>query len=306
MPRPPYGHHYRVGDHDLFLHAAGAGVPAAVFLAGAGAVGLDYWPSHRQTAEFTTSVIYDRAGTGWSGPVPRADKNQANTERTAAAVADELAGLLEEAGVAGPYVLVGHSLGADYARVFISRFPDRVAGLVLVEPHHEDYTAHLPPELAARHRAFDPGRALVEEIPDEIAEFYRAVFDQELTAWPEEIRRPLVDHHVSRDGLRAGLIEAMAARRLDGELRAAGPLPDLPLIVLTATGVDTFKQLVSADLPPALLQAEIEGKTLLYDRMAASVPRGENRLVEGVGHTTLPMHRPDAITEAIRDVIARR
>ncbi|MCO6003606.1 alpha/beta hydrolase [Actinoallomurus purpureus] len=297
--KPPQGRLYRVEGHDLLLHTAGAGTPTAVFLAGAGAVGLDYWPCQQQIAEFTTSVVYDRAGTGWSD-------RSASPARTAAAVADELAALLTAAAVPGPYILVGHSLGADYARVFTSRFPAQVTGLVLVEPHHEDYNTFLPPELAAIHQSFDPGQALAGEIPAEVIELYRSLFNQEMAAWPDEIRKPLVECHLSREWLQTGLVEAMAARTLYEELRAAGPLPELPLIVLTATGIDPFKTAVSGAIPQALLLGEIEGKTRLYDQIAASVPRGENRLIDGVGHTTLSMRRPDAITQAVHDVIDRR
>src|SRR5262245_23102964 len=50
------------------LTAATKHGPAVVFLPGGGAVGRDYWNVHRRTAELTTSVIYDRAGTGGGAP----------------------------------------------------------------------------------------------------------------------------------------------------------------------------------------------------------------------------------------------
>jgi pimeloyl-ACP methyl ester carboxylesterase len=295
---PPLGRFYPVDGRNLLLHAAGAGSPTAVLLPGAGAVGLDYWAVQQHVAEFTASVVYDRAGTGWSDRSPR-------PARTAAEVTDELSALLTAADVAGPYVLVGHSLGADYARIFASRFPGQVAGLVLAEPHHEDYTAFLPPDLAAIYASFDLDQALPAEIPAGLTELYRALFSQEMAAWPREVREPLIEGHLGRDWLQAGLAEAAGARALDDELRAAGPLPDLPLIVLTATDIDPFKEAVSGGIPEALLRGEIDGKTRLYEKLAASVSRGENRLVAGVGHVTLPMRRPDAIAQAVRDVIGR-
>lgn len=93
--------------------------------------------------------------------------------------------------------------------------------------------------------------------------------------------------------------------RLHDELRAAGPLPDVRLIVLTATDVDAFKTAVSAGEDESLLREEIEGKTRLYTALAASVPRGENRLIDGVGHVTLHWRRPDAVLQSIRDLLAR-
>lgn len=66
---PPLGRHYEVGGRRLLLHRSGSGSPAVVFLAGAGAVGLDYLNVQERAAELTTSVLYDRAGTGWSDRV---------------------------------------------------------------------------------------------------------------------------------------------------------------------------------------------------------------------------------------------
>jgi len=105
--RPPLGQLYDVGGRQLWLHQSGTGGPAVVILPGASAVGLDYLNVHDQISQFTTSVLYDRGGTGWSGEAP--------LPRTAAEVATELRDLLRAAGVPGPYVLAAHSLGGGYA-----------------------------------------------------------------------------------------------------------------------------------------------------------------------------------------------
>ncbi len=89
-----------------------------------------------QVAERTRVVAYDRAGVGWSdrGPEPR-DGRQ---------IATELHTALEAAAVGGPYVLVGHSFGGVYVRIFADLYPDEVAGLVLVDPTHPDQTERSP------------------------------------------------------------------------------------------------------------------------------------------------------------------
>lgn len=295
---PPLGRFHQVDGRSLWLHSSGAGNPAAVFLPGGGAVGLDYWAAHQQIAQFTTSLLYDRAGTGWS-------TRSLSPARTGAEITDELAAVLNAAEVPGPYVLVGHSLGADYARIFAIRFPEQVAGLVLAEPDHEDYNAFLPPELAEIYESFDPDQTLPDELPAKLIEFYRSLFNREMAAWPSEIREPLIESHLTREWLETGFTEAAGARALHDELRTAGPLPDLPLIVLTATDIDPFKEAVSGAIPEPLLRGEIKGKTRLYDQFAASVPRGQNRLVENVGHVTLPLRRPDTLTQAVHDIIGR-
>jgi hypothetical protein len=82
-------------------------------------------------------------------------------------------------------------------------------------------------------------------------------------------------------------------------------MPDLPLIILTSTGIDSFKAAVSQGIPESLLCEEIEGKNRLYTTWAASFRNGENRLVEDVGHVTLHFRRPDAVLQAIQDILHR-
>jgi pimeloyl-ACP methyl ester carboxylesterase len=126
-----------------------------VFLPGGGAVGLDYLNVQQQAAKLTTSVLYDRAGTGWSDRV--------ELPRTSAQVTDELRELLLAADVPAPYLLVGHSLGGLYARHYAQRFPDQVAALLLLGPAHEDYSAYMPQPLVDQWDAWDPDQALPNE-----------------------------------------------------------------------------------------------------------------------------------------------
>lgn len=116
-----------VGGPRLLLHQSGGGSPAVVFLPGGGTVGLDYLNLQERAAALSTSVVYDRAGTGWSDRV--------ELPRTSAQVTDELRELLRTADVSAPYLLVGHSLGGLYARNYAQLFPDEVAALLLLDPH---------------------------------------------------------------------------------------------------------------------------------------------------------------------------
>ncbi len=148
---PPIGHRYEVGGRQLMLHRSGTGGPAVVILPGASAVGLDYLNIHDRISEFTTSVLYDRGGTGWSDPV--------DLPRSAAEVATELHDLLRAAGVPGPYLLAAHSLGGAYARRFAQLFPGEVAGFLYLDSFYEDTDIYLPQRLhLANLRQPDPGR----------------------------------------------------------------------------------------------------------------------------------------------------
>ena len=92
---------------------------------------------------------------------------------------------------------------------------------------------------------------------------------------------------------------------LNEELRRTGKMPDVPLIILTAMGIDPFKEAVSGGTPESLLREEIEGKRRLYTELADSVSQGENRLVDDVGHVTLHLRRPNAVQQAIQDLLGR-
>jgi pimeloyl-ACP methyl ester carboxylesterase len=208
------------------------------------------------------------------------------------------------AGVAGSCILVGHSLGGLYARFFAARHPERIAGLVLVEPGHEDFRKYMPKELTDAWDAFDPDAAVPDEIPQEIRDFYRGLFQNAMADFPAEVREPLVANHVHPAWLRVGLQESSNIKALSEEMRAvADRVPDVPTIILTAMDVDPFKRAVSAGVPEDLMRAETTGKLRLYDELAASFSHGENRRVESAGHVTLVMQRPEAVVEAVRELM---
>jgi pimeloyl-ACP methyl ester carboxylesterase len=291
---PPIGRLYEVEGRQLLLHHSGTGGPAVVFAPGAGLIGLDYLNIHDQVSQSTTSVLYDRGGTGWS--------DQVKLPRGATEVTDELRDVLHAAGVPAPFLLVGHSLGGFYVRRYAQRFPDEVAGLLFLDPAHEDYPSHAPRQtlLGTLHLAFSLVRVFVQ-----FKRFYRVRFERMFAQWPDSIRGRLVEYHLR--SLRKGLEEWPARSRrnpaseLIKEIRHGGDLPDVPLIVLTAMGLDPF---MAAFMPESLLREISHGKKVMYTALAGSVPRGENRMLENAGHTTIHTDRPDAVVQAIRDLLA--
>ncbi|MEU9472856.1 alpha/beta hydrolase [Streptomyces avermitilis] len=286
----PLGRLYEVGGRQLMLHRTGAGGPAVVFLPGAGQVGLDYLNIHDRAAELTTSVLYDRAGTGWS--------QGAQLPRTAAEVTGELRDLLRAAGVPAPYLLVGHSLGGAYARHFAQRFPDETAGLLLMDPFHEDLHDRAPRQ--AREKLAQLHAQEVPELTQEQLQQARQQAAPLFAKWPVAVRRPLIEHHVTA-AWKAGLYEDRNLYdEVSGELRHASDLPDVPLIVLTALGHDAAQ----AHLWPEGVLREInDAKTTLHTQLASSVPRGEHRVLENAGHGWLHEERQDAVFQAIADLL---
>jgi pimeloyl-ACP methyl ester carboxylesterase len=260
-----------------------------VFLPGASAVGLDYLNIHDRVAKFTTSVLYDRGGTGWSGP--------ADLPRSAAEVATELRLLLQTAGVQGPYVLVAHSIGGAYARRFGQLFPDEVAGLVYLDAFHEDWDTYLPERLHLQPQA-DPSNLQLRLVRLLSRGYYRRIFAQ----WPPEVREPLIESHLDLVWLRTGARERSNQPQLRDELKAGGIVTDVPLIALTALGIDPGMRLVLSK--QALLQLNA-GKRRLYEALAASVPNGEHRALADARHSTIHTDCPDAVTQAVRNLWRR-
>lgn len=144
-----------VGGHGLHLLVGGQGSPAVIFEGGFG-TGIASWSTvQRDVAAFTQTVSYDRAGLGQSdlGPKPRSAKQ----------VATELHAALQKAGVKPPYVMVGHSFGGIYVRVFADMYPKEVVGMVLIDPSQESFNDWLKKNLADRVKAGEANIAKASE-----------------------------------------------------------------------------------------------------------------------------------------------
>ena len=114
-----------VGGYRLHLHCTGSGSPTVILEPGQGGVSSDFAWITPAVARDSTVCVYDRPGRGWSDA---ADRPQDGDQ-----IAADLHTLLDRAHVPGPYVLAGHSFGGLYVQAFAAKFPDQVAGLVLLD-----------------------------------------------------------------------------------------------------------------------------------------------------------------------------
>jgi len=114
-----------VGDHRLFLSCSGSGEPTVILEPGLGETSAAWGLISPTVAAHTRVCVYDRAGRGRSEPSPAPqDGNQ---------IATDLHTLLEQAGITGPLVMAGHSLGGLYVLDYTARYPEQVAGMVLLD-----------------------------------------------------------------------------------------------------------------------------------------------------------------------------
>jgi pimeloyl-ACP methyl ester carboxylesterase len=142
---PPAGQMVDVGGYRLHLHCVGEGSPTVILEAGGGGNVLHWMLVQPAIAQSTRVCAYDRAGLGWSEPGP--------LPRTPQRIVRELHTLLTNARIPGPYILVGHSIGGKYVRLYSSQYPQDVAGLVLVDARHEDVDTAMTPTMRADDRS---------------------------------------------------------------------------------------------------------------------------------------------------------
>lgn len=115
-----------IGGRSINLYCSGEGSPSVIFESAPPMTGYSWVFVQREVAKFTRACWYDRAGYGWSDPGPN--------PRDGTTIATDLNQTLRAAGEGPPYVLVGATFGALYARRYQKLYPKEVAGVVFVDP----------------------------------------------------------------------------------------------------------------------------------------------------------------------------
>lgn len=238
-----------VGGHRLHLRCAGSGTPTVLLESALGETG-GYWGwISAAVSRDTTVCTYDRAGRGWSEP--------ASGEQDGVAVATDLHTLLARATVPGPFVLVGHSSGAQYIRIFAGRYPEQVAGMVLLDGQPAEAFEGLP----AYPTFYDRFHRIFAVLPT-LARLGvgRLVVRADL-ALPADARDMQRVHHASARLYRSLRDEFDELPTALAEARSLQSLGARPLVVVTAT------------------QDPQKGWLTLQDRMAMLSTNSSHRLV---------------------------
>jgi pimeloyl-ACP methyl ester carboxylesterase len=299
---PPLGRLIDVGGRKLHLFGAGQGSCAVVFESGISASCLNWTGVQAEVARFAHACTYDRASLGWSDP--------AGSPRTLARMVDDLHALLAAGGVPAPCILVGHSFGALIVRAYAARYPDRVAGLVLVDPVSAAEWTNLSP---ARARTLRRGVSLARRgavlarlgvvrlslallmggsrrIPQGIARLASGKGESTISRLVGEVRKmppavwPMIQAHwclpKSFSGL-ADYLESLPA--CAAESNAFGEPRPIPLTILSA-----------ATATPAELAER--------DALAARSPHSKHSLAAKSGHW-VHLDEPELVVQAIREML---
>jgi pimeloyl-ACP methyl ester carboxylesterase len=284
---PARGEMVDAGGYDLHLYCRGeAGAPTVLMDSGLGGTVLDWQLVQPEVAGFARVCTYDRAGMGWSEP--------GTQPRTSQQIVKELHTILGNAGVEGPYVLVGHSFGGTDVQVYASRYPDEVAGVVLVDSALEDEKA------VALTQSLQPSPVLLKvyatigltRLPYTLGGATLGITSPEL-----EDEQAAISSH--RKHIFAVADETSSLGTSFDENRADPmSLGDKPLMVLTAGSVQTEGTGLSQEQADQLDELHSESQ-------AALARRSENAkqiIAEDSGHY-IHVERPDLVIDAIRRVV---
>src|SRR5919204_1768735 len=267
-----------VDGHSLHLNCTGSGTPTVVLEPAAGEMSSNLGGITPAVARDTRVCVYDRAGRGWSEP--------AATAQDAAQIATDLHTLLQRGHVPGPYVLAGHSFGGLYVLTFAARYPDEVAGMVLVDSTAPAWAAN-PGTASPGHGGSNHAMRRVAALVSTAARVGLARLYAQF-AWgslPPRSREEVRASDATASMLRSTIDEYVQAAASVEQAAALRDFDDKPLIVLTAgSGHDAAWS----------------------DRMATLSTNSVHRIVAGATHDDLVANEEDAAatTLAVLDVVS--
>jgi len=279
-------------NRKLQMDCRGTGSPTVVLESGLNAYGSLSWALVHDSIAATARVCaYSRAGLMWSdAPKRKFDSRETARDLHAALMAN---------GEKGPWVMVGHSIGAAYATTFVQQYGAEVGGIVLIDPSHPDQFSRYRDVTG---KSLEPSAAVLR-IGAKLSwtgllRFVPA--GKSPAPWPVEndaMAADFVPTSVKALAGEAGAVGATLARA--GEQRTFG---NRPLIVLTAGNEQPAEQLAMMKLTPEHGRLLLEVTKSLHREQASWSARGRNDVVPGADHY-IQFTRPAAVIAAVREVV---
>jgi pimeloyl-ACP methyl ester carboxylesterase len=273
---------------DVHLYCQGQGDVTVIIEAALGDSSLDWTAVQSSAAQFTRVCAYDRPGLGWSSPAT----NVLSSEQ----IADNLHQALMGADVAGPYVLVGHSIGGVYARAFVQKYAEDVVGLLFVDSAHENQRHRLPPDMM-KEGTMIKGFAAVFRV---LARFgipraLKLADRMQGDNFPDEIRPAAMARMNQSHFFKALFNEAKAAESNTAQINPPLDLGHTPLIVLSRGGAN-----------PGLPEVKFERLKQCWDELQRELlelsTNSRQIIAEQSGHY-IHHDQPELVVDAIRQVV---
>jgi pimeloyl-ACP methyl ester carboxylesterase len=269
-----------VGGYKMHIDCIGQGSPTVILDSGLGDSYISWHKVQPQIAQFVRVCSYDRAGLGYSdsGPHPRTSKD----------IAGELRTLLHNAGVAPPYILVGHSMGGYDVRLYASLYRGEVAGMVLVDSSHPEQRKRLPPALNDLDASWLREQELLEfTLPFGIPRLL-GFCDTDVKARAAEC-----NFHSAREAV----AEMKTFPVSVAQTAATGSLGNMPLAVISH---DPDKP--QPDLPEDLVKPINSAWQQMQEELSHLSTAGTHVIARNSGHY-IQIDRPEVVIEAVRTVV---
>lgn len=281
----PPGEMVNVNGVQMHLNCFGEGYPTVVLEAGATGFSSTWAWVQAELANHVRVCSYDRAGMGWS--------EASLTPRDGETIASELRTLLRNAEEEGPYILVGHSLGGIFVRIFAEKYRADTAGLALVDPSHPDQLERFPEEFVEQFRSFVD---LLRHSPIATTMgIMRAtnLIGSNASGLPDSEYRAAVSFGSSTKHLQASYAEMEAWDKTMEQARANQSLGDLPLLVS------------SASIMPGATGEVTAMNHEMHVELSKLSSRGKHDFISGSDHFSILMEREygQALAGAILDLV---
>lgn len=287
-----------IENHQIFAMVKGNSTPTVIFEPGVGLTSAIYWTIQDKIASQTTTVSYDRAGYGWSeeGPFPR----------TVAQVVTELRELLKRLSLTPPYVLVGHSYGGLVMGYFARRYPQEVAGVILLDAvplANARFQKELSPK--AFKYGVDKTRMLkLYRIFSKLGLFRRFNMAAKLPV-PEHVKQPLLENYCRDQAIVASMGEM---EHLEESIAQVQDLPgrlNVPFYVVTharKVHMDNYAQFGERILSAAEARHIEDLWEETYRQYLTWSSRSHWIVAEKSSHS-IPLDEPDLVVKLIQELL---
>jgi len=268
------GEQVAIDGFRLHVSCLGTGDTTVLFEAGLGGSSLEWVPVQEAVAEQSRACIYDRAGYAWSDPSPHPSHAQE--------LSREADIMLDQIGVNGPLILVGHSFGGFIIRELALRRQEHMVGMILVDASHEDQLPLL--EKLAGKTMMPRGNSFVIS-PIQIPE-----------SLPEELRRKIEAFSRMRKTYAALHSEMRYFRESASQVRSDRKQVDYPVRVISR-GLDLY--------PPDELGKK---KTAVWEELQSDLATLSSDSARIIAHNSghhVHTDNPELVADAIMDLLNR-